>query len=446
MSGPVADLKTISGDVSQTSVQSSFIEAAQNILRQCDTLARLSSLAPPSICRTFLTDQHRAANDLVADWMRCAGMSVREDNAGSVCGRYESSDLQAPILLLGSHLDTVPNAGRYDGTLGVLLAVAAVARLQADGIRLPYHLDVIGFGDEEGVRFGATLLSSRATAGSWDNDWLALRDAAGVSLAEALETFGLARDRVAMASRRAENLLGYLEIHIEQGPVLEDRGIPLGVVTSIAGTRRLLVQVRGSAGHAGTVPMNMRRDALVGAALGIALLETIAREQGVTATVGRISCAPGALNVIPGDVEFSVDIRSGEDALRDQALQSFLDEFGRLCSLRGLELNTRQIHHADATPCTDWMQELLADAATRIGVSPIHLESGAGHDAMALASLCDVGMLFLRCRGGISHHPDESVTVEDVGISLAALLAALELLVDRQTSVLARRRMTRNPT
>ncbi len=435
----------MSGDVGQTGMQSSFLEEARCILRQCDTLAQLSSLPPPAICRTFLTDQHRAANNLVGDWMRAAGMSVWEDPAGSVCGRYASTDLQAPILLLGSHLDTVPNAGRYDGTLGVLLAVAAVSRLHGAGVRLPYHLDVIGFGDEEGVRFGATLLSSRATAGSWTNDWLTLQDVDGISLAEALEAFGLVRDRVSMASRETDNLLGYLEVHIEQGPVLEDRGIPLGVVTSIAGTRRLLVQVRGSAGHAGTVPMNMRRDALVGAALGIALLETIAREEGVTATVGRISCAPGALNVIPGDVEFSVDIRSGDDALRDRALQTFLDGFSLLCTQRRLELTTRQIHHADATRCTDWLQDLLADAARRIGVHPVHLESGAGHDAMALASLCDVGMLFLRCRGGISHHPDESVTVEDVGISLATLLAALELLVDRHESVLARKRMTRNP-
>ena len=442
----MADLNATTGNVGLTGEPTSFMEEARSILRQCDALAQFTSLTPPTICRTFLTEQHRAANDLVADWMRAAGMVVWEDPAGSVCGRYAAKDSSAPILLLGSHLDTIPNSGRYDGMLGVLLAIAAVARLHASGTRLPYHLDVIGFGDEEGVRFGATLLSSRATAGNWNNDWLTLRDTDGVSLAQALESFGLAADLVSTASRRNENLLGYLEIHIEQGPVLEDRGIPLGVVTSIAGTRRLLVQVRGLAGHAGTVPMNMRRDALVGAALGISLLESIARYQGVTATVGRINCSPGALNVIPGEVEFSVDIRSGEDARRDQALQLFLDEFGRLCTQRGLELNSRQIHHADATRCTDWMQKLLADAVSQIGVDTIHLESGAGHDAMALASLCDVGMLFLRCRGGISHHPDESVTAEDVGVSLAALMAALDLLVDRMESILALKRTTRNPT
>ena len=415
-------------------------------MAQCDELALLSSLPAPAICRTFLTAEHRAANDLVARWMQEAGMTVWQDAAGSICGRYAAVDPDAPVLLLGSHLDTVPNAGRYDGPLGVLLAVAAIASLHAGDVRLPFHLDVIGFGDEEGVRFGATLLSSRAAAGTWDNTWLLLRDAAGVTLAEALTGFGLAADDVASASRPSGALLGYLEIHIEQGPVLEDRGIPLGVVTSIAGTRRLLVTLRGRAGHAGTVPMDMRRDALVGAAAGITLLESIAVAQGVTATVGRINCSPGALNVIPGEVEFSVDIRSGDDALRDQALQAFMVGLGEICLQRHLEMATRQIHHADATRCSSWLQALLTDATVAIGEHPIHLDSGAGHDAMAMAAICDVGMLFVRCRGGISHHPDESVTVEDVGTALAALLTALDLLVHRHTAVIAHNRHTRNPS
>ena len=397
---------------------------AAGVLSRCDVLAGITSAAP-AIRRTFLTPEHRAANEQVASWMRAAGMQVRVDAIGTVIGRHASDVAGAPALLVGSHLDTVPDAGRYDGPLGVLLGIAAVECLRAAGVRLPFHLDVVGFGDEEGVRFGATLLSSRALAGRWDDAWLALKDADGITLAQAVRGFGLDPDAVASATMSGERLLGYLEVHIEQGPVLEALDLPVGIVTAIAGTRRLLVDVHGQAGHAGTVPMHMRRDALVGAALGVALLERTALACGVTATTGRIHCLPGGVNVIPGEVTFSVDIRSGDDARRDAALETFRAGFAALCAERGLQHEVREIHHADAAPCTPWLQDVLAGAVQELGLDVRRLESGAGHDAMAMAAACDIAMLFVRCKGGISHHPDESVTAADVAVALGVLLATL---------------------
>jgi hydantoinase/carbamoylase family amidase len=425
MRATVMAMETDPAGLAPMAVQEMPVEdMASQVMARCDVLAAITSAAP-AIRRTFLTPEHRAANDQVAAWMRAAGMQVRVDAIGTVIGRHASDVAQAPVLLIGSHLDTVPDAGRYDGPLGVLLGIAAVECLRASGVRLPFHVDVIGFGDEEGVRFGATLLSSRALAGTWDDAWLALQDADGVTLAQALRTFGLDPDAVASAAIPTEALLGYLEVHIEQGPVLEALALPVGIVTAIAGTRRLLVDVRGQAGHAGTVPMDMRRDALVGAALGVALLESTAIARGVTATSGRITCLPGGVNVIPGDVTFSVDIRSGDDARRDAALDAFRAGFADLCEARGLQHAVREIHHADAAPCTPWLQDVFAGAVQALGLDVQRLESGAGHDAMAMARACDIAMLFVRCKGGISHHPDESVTAADVAVALGVLLGAL---------------------
>lgn len=406
-------------------------ELAQEVMSRCDQLALISS-ARPAICRMFLTQEHRAANEQIGAWMQMAGMQVRTDAVGSVIGRHASAVEQAPVLILGSHLDSVPDAGRYDGPLGVLLGIAVVEWLRRTGIHLPFHIDVVGFGDEEGVRFGATLLSSRAMAGTWSDEWLGLTDAAGKSLAEALRDFGLDPAAIRDAGVSRETLLGYVEVHIEQGPVLEARGLPLGVVTAIAGTRRLLVDISGQAGHAGTVPMTLRRDALVGAALGIALLESTAIARGVTATTGRVSCLPGGINVIPGSASFSVDIRSGDDALRDAALGEFLSGLQSLCAARGLQCTTREIHRADAAPCSAWLQELLCAAVDELGITPCRLESGAGHDGMAMAAICDVGMLFVRCKGGISHHPDESIDTTDAATALAALLLTLQRIAQVQ--------------
>lgn len=406
------------------------LEAAQRILARCDELAALSDDAD-GIRRVFLSPQHRDANACVGRWMRQAGMTVWEDAVGSVWGRCAAAEATAPAVVVGSHLDTVPDAGRYDGTLGVLLGIAAVEALQGTGERLPFHVDVVGFGEEEGVRFGATLMSSRAFAGNWQPEWLALRDADDVSLRAAMSAFGLVPAEAAQASRAHAPPLAYLEVHIEQGPVLEARGLPLGVVRAIAGCRRFNVNVAGAASHAGTTPMNLRRDALAGAAEAVSLLESLARREGLVATVGQLRCLPGAANVIPATVEFSVDARAGEDGRRDALVDAFAAGLKRLSAERQLESTMRETHSAAAAQCAAWLQSTLAEAVSEQDIPPLHLDSGAGHDAMAVAGLCDVGMLFVRCAGGVSHHPDESVTVEDVACALAALQSALKRIVRR---------------
>ncbi|MEN0036084.1 MAG: allantoate amidohydrolase [Cellvibrio sp.] len=402
------------------------IEAlAKKVMHWCDQLAAISS-NPENISRFYLTPEHKRCNELVAQWMQDAGMETWVDAAGNLCGRYEAQNACAKTLLLASHLDSIPNAGAYDGILGVLIAIAAVEQLYKNNIVLPYAIEVIGFGDEEGTRFGSTLLGSRAVAGTWNPDWWTLKDRAGISLQQAFIDFGLARENIHSAARDPEDILAYLEVHIEQGPVLEDENLALGIVTAIAGARRFAIDIKGYAGHAGTVPMAMRKDALVGAALGITLVENIAKEFNVVATVGKIECGPGAVNVIPGHASFTIDIRSGDDQLRDQAFAKIQHELDAICMSRNLTAAWAEIHNAPAVVCADWIQEMQASVLCDMGVKPYKLMSGAGHDAMAMADICDVAMYFVRCKGGVSHHPDESVTEADVALALDALSRTLE--------------------
>ena len=407
------------------------IAAARRIMARCDALAELSDL-PTGIRRVYLSAEHRLANERVGGWMREAGMAVRQDAAGSMWGSYAGTAEDAPALVIGSHLDTVPNAGRYDGILGVLLGIAAVEALHREGRRLPFPVEVVGFGEEEGVRFGTTLITSRAFAGTWDADWLRLTDEGGVTLAAAMRDFGLTPTAAGEASRAANPPFAYLEPHIEQGPVLEDLGLPLGVVSAIVGCRRFVARVEGAAGHAGTMPMRLRRDALVGAAEAVTLLDELARRRDAVATVGQLRCLPGAANVVPGTVEFSVDVRAGDDPRRDALVAEFEAAFTRLCAARNLAASLRETHNADAAQCAPWLQGTFADVLRELGTEPASLASGAGHDAMAVAALCDVGMLFIRCAGGLSHHPDESVTAQDVAWALKALQRTLDHIEGRR--------------
>lgn len=396
------------------------LPAAEQCLLRCAALAELSALEQ-GICRVYLSPEHKQANAQTAVWLREAGCEVWEDAVGNICGRYAAATAAAPTLILGSHLDTIPDAGAYDGVLGVLLAIAVVAALNERQQRLPFHVEIIGFAEEEGVRFGATLITSRAVAGQWDDAWWQLTDAAGVSLSEAFSAFGLDPSRVADAARAPAGLLGFYEVHIEQGPVLEAQGLPLGTVTGIAGNRRLRARIEGQAGHAGTTPMPLRRDAGVAAALAVAELEALARRSGIMATVGQMTFAPGGVNVIPGSADFTVDIRAQDDASRDAALAEFRATLDALCGERSLTFTLDEFHSAPAMHCAPWLMQASDRALAALGHPPQRLPSGAGHDAMALAELCDSGMLFLRCTNGISHHPDEAVTLGDVAWAFAAL-------------------------
>ena len=356
-------------------------------------------------------------------------MTTWQDSVGNIWGRYTSAVPNAPRLIIGSHLDTVPNGGKYDGMLGVVAPVTLMAMFSGEGRQFPFHIDIVGFCDEEGTRFGTTLLGSRALTGKWQDEWRRLKDEDGISLEDAMKHFGLDFDAINSATIAQTDLLGYLELHIEQGPVLEQENLPVGVVNAIAGAKRFSLTVTGMAGHAGTVPMSMRHDALCASAEMILAVESISQQRpGVVATVGKIENAPNGVNVISGRCQFSLDIRSEEDTLREAALAEILQKINDIAVLRNVELKIEQTHSAPAVHCDSALQNTLLKGVTEAGIEPKVLASGAGHDAMAMAEICPVAMLFTRCKGGISHHPAESITTDDVAASLAVMHHSLRTL------------------
>ncbi|MCD4525594.1 allantoate amidohydrolase [Nocardioides sp. cx-173] len=407
---------------------------AAEVLARCAELDRFTSCAP-ALERVHLSPEHARANAAAAGWMEAAGLSTWTDAAGNVCGRREGREPGLPALLLGSHLDTVPDAGSYDGMLGVVMAIAVVARLGDRADTLPFALEVIGFGDEEGARFGTALLGSQAVAGAWDEEWWDLRDRDGVTLHRAFHDFGLDPRRVGEAARPPESLVGYLEAHIEQGPYLEARDEPLGYVTAIAGARRFRLSVVGEARHAGGTPYARRRDALVGASEAIVAIERLAKASECIATVGRIEVTPGAVNVIPGRADLSLDLRAATDRERDAMWERLEAEVRGLCDARGLRFEALEVHRAPAVPCAPWLQQAVVDGIRAAGLAePLGLWSRAGHDAMAMAAVTDVGMLFVRCFDGISHHPDEDVREVDVAAAIDALEHAVLAVAERRSA------------
>ncbi|WP_265554788.1 allantoate amidohydrolase [Serratia grimesii] len=395
--------------------------AAARVMARCDELAAISA-TPGELTRVYLSPEHRRANLLVGDWMRTLGMTVWQDSVGNICGRYEGQTPGAPALLLGSHLDTVRNAGRYDGMLGVLTALEVVAHLHQQQRRLPIAVEVIGFADEEGTRFSIALLGSRGITGQWPADWLERTDVEGISVAQALRDFGLDPAAVGEARRAQSDICGYLEVHIEQGPCLEAADLALGVVTAINGARRLNCTFTGEAGHAGTVPMGQRKDALAAAAEWMVAVEAItcASDGHLVATVGQIESLPGAVNVIPGDVTLSLDVRGPEDGPLAALLTQLLTQANAICARRGLRFSSEEFYRINATECDANLQRRWQQSVVAAQGRSIALPSGAGHDAIALAACWPVGMLFVRCDRGISHHPAEAVSQADVALAIQA--------------------------
>jgi len=393
------------------------------ILGRAQALARHSD-SPAHYTRTLFTPAHQAAARQLGDWMRAAGMAVRVDAVGNVIGRYEARAPGAKTLLMGSHFDSVRNGGKYDGVLGILLPMACVAELAARGEKLDVAIEVAAFSDEEGARFQTSFFSSRALIGRFDPQLLERRDADGTTLADAMRGAGLDPARATEARIDPSSLAAYVEVHIEQGPVLLGEGVPLGIVTSIAGGTRHIVRVQGEAGHAGTVPMALRHDALAAAAEMVLAVEKRCGAGGsLVGTVGILKVRDGTGNVIPGDVEFTIDIRAGEDTVRRAAEQDVFAAFEAIARKRGVSVERTRTHEVSAVPCAPWLQDALAASVERAGVRAHRLPSGAGHDAMILAQVSDVGMLFVRCgAGGVSHNPAETITAEDVDAAAAALL------------------------
>jgi allantoate deiminase len=381
--------------------------AAERVMAGCEALGRISE-EKGILTRTFGSEAMRRANQFVRSWMRQAGLAVREDAALNLLGRWASAHPGARTLLLGSHLDTVRDAGKYDGALGVFVALAAAQLLRERGVQLPFHLEIAGFSDEEGVRYQTAYLGSGALAGT-----LTAADLARIG-----------QKQIIRARRDPGEFLGYAEVHIEQGPVLEQSRLPVGVVSAIAGQSRRRVEFHGVAGHAGTVPMNLRRDALAGAAEFISAVEALAGKQpGLVATVGKIEASPGASNVIPNHVGLTLDVRSQKDVRRRAAVKSLRAKAGAISRRRELKCRWITVQDTDAVPCDQKLARIFSRCVARRGRRVLRLSSGAGHDAVALSAICPVAMLFVRCRGGISHHPAESVETPDV-------LVAIEVLTD----------------
>lgn len=384
--------------------------------------------------RGYLTPAHRATVLQVGQWMRDAGMDVRIDPAGNLIGRYEGGDPRSAALIVGSHIDSVRDAGRYDGPLGIMLGIECVAALHAEGSRPSFPIEIYAFGDEEGSRFPAAMLTSRAVAGTLDLDLSPIVDEQQISLLDALDLFrrdcGVEAGDYEAASRKPGTTLAYLEAHIEQGPMLEAAGNAIGTVTGIAAQLRYQVEVTGLAGHAGTTAMALRRDALAGAAEMTVAIERIARGDGsdLVATVGKIETFPGAANVIPGRAVFTVDIRSGVAARRDRAAALIKGELTSIAAARKLDLHVICLQDLPASACDPELMDMLDAAILEIG-EPVHrLVSGAGHDAMIMAALCPTAMLFIRCRHGISHNPAEHVDPADADAALKVMLGFIDRL------------------
>ncbi|WP_119067798.1 allantoate amidohydrolase [Rubrobacter indicoceani] len=401
--------------------------AAKTVMERCELLGGLSE-DPDGIFRPYGSGSMREVNRLVSGWMRSAGLSVRTDAVGNLIGRYEG---EAPeTLVLGSHLDTVRDAGKYDGVLGVMIALSCVEQLGER--RLPFSVEVVAFCDEEGVRFGTTYLGSSAFSGRFDGRLLDFGDEAGISLREAVRDFGGEPGTLVGAAPR-RNLLGYCEVHIEQGPVLEHKNLPVGVVAGIQGQSRVRVSFTGGAGHAGTVPMQNRRDALCAASEFVLEVERAAKPgPDVVATVGELRVLPGASNVIPSSVVLSLDLRHPEDATRKR-LRDALEERARgISTARGLGLGWEVRQESAAVPMHRGLSGTLRRAVESTGVSPLELPSGAGHDAAGMAAVAAAAMLFVRCRGGVSHNPAESVEEADVAVAVEVVGEFLRRLAEER--------------
>lgn len=402
--------------------------AGPDIKGMVDAWARFSE-DEGKLTRVFLSPEHKACTESVIAAMESAGMTARIDAIGNVVGRYEGATRDAKTLITGSHIDTVRDAGAYDGNLGVALPIACIADLNARGKRLPFAVEVIAFGDEEGVRFPTTLSGSRSIAGTFDPAALEVRDAEGTSLADALRHFGCDPDQIPGEARKPDEVLAFVEVHIEQGPVLEAEALPVGTVTAINGASRFALTLEGMAGHAGTVPMRLRKDALAGAAEMILAIEARGRaDERLVATVGRIEAAPGAVNVIPGRVGFTLDIRAPHDGQREAAIADLERTLAGIAERRGLTVSIERLYDEGAVACDAALMDQLDAAIARQGLRPLRLPSGAGHDAMALGGLCPIAMLFVRCGGGISHNPLESITAEDAEAAAQVFLDFLEHL------------------
>ncbi|MEM8932856.1 MAG: allantoate amidohydrolase [Acidobacteriota bacterium] len=405
--------------------------ASYQVLKRCDELAQISD-EPDCITRSFLSPAMDETMTRVAGWMQQAGLSTELDGVGNLIGTRSSGLDDAPVLVLGSHLDTVRDAGRYDGVLGVLLAVAATEHLSAGS--LPFDLEVVAFSDEEGLRFGAPFLGSRGLIGALDPELLALCDGDGITMADAIRRWG--GEPTALGDRyTGRDVLGYLEAHIEQGPCLEAEDRPLGILEALSGACWLRLRFEGRADHAGTTPMDLRRDPMPAAAEIVLAAERLARSiDGMVATVGRLNATPGASNVVAAAVEFSLDIRHSDGRSLAAVVDEIVESSGEIAERRGLRFEHEVLHRQDAVAADPRLSMLLTEAAEGRGIETDTLVVGAGHDALIMARRMPIAMLLLRTPHGISHHPDEAVLPDDVDAAFRVMVDFVQRLARLETA------------
>ena len=410
---------------------------AEEVIARCKQLASFSEDAG-STRRTFLSPPMRDCHREITKWLIDAGAEVTVDAAGNLRGFYSAAQTNAPRLLLGSHLDSVPNAGAYDGILGVVIAIALVESLE--GRRLPFAIEVVGFSEEEGVRFSTPFIGSRALVGTLDEELLNRQDTHGISVRNAIKSFGLNPSEIPSATLSGDTL-AYLEFHIEQGPVLESLGRSLGVAEAIAAQTRMELVFVGRANHAGTTPMHLRHDAIAAAAEWIVAVERTAHNHpGLVATVGQIEAMPGVINVIAATARVTLDVRHKSDDFRDRAVETLVRMAKEIAARRGLALQQKVLLSQRAVAMDPFLVDQIQEAIRSTGCQPHRMTSGAGHDAMILAEKVPAAMIFLRSPGGISHDPAESVEVEDVA---KALDCGLHLLDQLANSTELQKRMCR---
>ncbi len=415
-------------------------ELTGKVLQRIEILGQISE-ETDRLTRTFCSLAMRRAGNLVASWMTESGMTVSEDAIGNIVGRYPGSGDPSKTFILGSHLDTVRGAGKFDGSLGILVGLACIEHLHSQKIRLPFAVEVVAFADGDGTRYETTCLGSRVLAGTFNEQELKKVDARGVSMAEAIRSFGGNPDHIKNARRDPQQLLGYAEVHIEQGPVLEKKIQPVGVVSAVAGQTRARVRFIGQAGHVGTTPMPLRRDALVAAAQFILAVEACTRHYpGLVATVSQVEVLPGGADALPGEVVLNLDVRHQIDGARGVACARMQETAIELAQKRGLTVEWNVVQDTQSVPCSRELSNALAKAARIHLVEATELFSGAGHDAAAMGDITPAAMLFVRCAGGITHHPDESVLPGDIEIAIAVINDFLKLLANQQNPLPPKKR------
>ena len=399
---------------------------ADRLWSRLSELAEIGRSEGGGVTRLSFTEEERAAKDLVASYMREAGLVVREDAAGNLIGRREGRVEDAPIVLTGSHVDSVRNGGNFDGPLGVLGAVEALQTMDELDVETVHPVEVVAFTDEEGARFSFGMIGSRVTAGTLAPEHLANEDENGMSIEQAMRTSGLDPGRVDEAARARGSVYAYVELHIEQGGILESKNLPVGVVTGIAGPVWLRLTLVGEAAHAGTTPMNLRRDALAAAAAVIGRIELEAERTGTSVgTVGQLDLSPGGINIVPARVNFSLDLRDIDEDVRNNVEARIMHEAALLCEKRGVELETKTIQRLPPAPCSALVTDAVREACETLDLEPFALASGAGHDGMHLVELCPIGMIFVRSKGGVSHNPAEYSSKDDCAAGAEVLYRTL---------------------